>query len=175
MSLPFIQILKSAMSLESSVVGALHRPVRPRREYQEWVALGKPGVRCGKSHGMRPTVRRRLIVAALFVVSCGIATPLAAFGVFLPVLAEAFGWSRGAVSTALSINLVVGGLAGFGIGALADRYGPRVMLILTVALAGMAFALVSKVHALWQIYLFVGILGGIGTSSFYLLSTTTIA
>jgi OFA family oxalate/formate antiporter-like MFS transporter len=103
------------------------------------------------------------------------AMPLAAYGVFLPVLAEAFGWSRGAVSTALSINLVVGGLAGFGIGALADRYGPRVMLILTVALAGMAFALVSKVHALWQIYLFVGVLGGVGTSSFYLLSTTTIA
>ena len=30
--------------------------------------------------------------------------------VFLPVLAEAFGWSRGAISTALSINLVPGGL-----------------------------------------------------------------
>jgi MFS family permease len=103
------------------------------------------------------------------------AMPLAAYGVFLPVLAEAFGWSRGAVSTALSINLVVGGLAGFGIGALADRYGPRVMLVLTVALAGGAFALVSQVRALWQIYLFVGILGGVGTSSFYLLSTTTIA
>ena len=55
---------------------------------------------------MRPTVRRRLTVAALFVVTCGISTPLAAYGVFLPVLAEAFGWSRGAISTALSINLL---------------------------------------------------------------------
>lgn len=103
------------------------------------------------------------------------AMPLAAYGVFLPVLAEAFGWSRGAVSTALSINLVIGGLSGFGIGALADRHGPRVMLVLTVALAGSAFALVSKVGALWQLYLFVGILGGVGTSSFYLLSATTVA
>ena len=40
---------------------------------------------------MRPTVRRRLTVAALFVVTCGISIPLAAYGVFLPVLAEAFG------------------------------------------------------------------------------------
>jgi len=103
------------------------------------------------------------------------AMPLAAYGVFLPVLAEAFGWSRGAVSTALSINLVIGGLSGFGIGALADRHGPRVMLVLTVALAGSAFALVSQVGALWQLYVFVGILGGVGTSSFYLLSTTTVA
>jgi len=103
------------------------------------------------------------------------AVPLAAFGVFLPVLAEAFGWSRGAVATALSINLVIGGLAGFGIGALTDRHGPRVMLVATVALAGAAFALVSQVGTLWQLYLFVGVLGGIGTSSFYLLSAATIA
>lgn len=103
------------------------------------------------------------------------AMPLAAYGVFLPVLSEALGWSRGAISTALSINLLVGGLAGFGIGALADRYGPRVMLVVTVVLAGGAFALVSMVGALWQLYLFVGVLGGIGTSSFYLLSATTIA
>ena len=124
---------------------------------------------------MRPTVRRRLTVAALFVVTCGISTPLAAYGVFLPVLADAFGWSRGAISTALSINLVLGGLAGLGIGALADRHGPRVLLAPTVALAGAAFALVSTVSALWQLYLFVGVLGGVGMSSFYLLSATTVA
>jgi MFS transporter, OFA family, oxalate/formate antiporter len=124
---------------------------------------------------MRPTVRRRLTVAALFVLTCGIATPLAAFGVFLPVLAETFGWSRGAISTALSINLVLGGLSGLGIGALSDRHGPRVLLVPTVALAGAGFALVSTVGALWQLYLFVGVLGGVGMSSFYLLSATTVA
>src|SRR5438093_12537026 len=94
---------------------------------------------------VRPLPRRWLIVLALFVVTYGIATPLAAYGVFLPVLAEAFAWSRGAISAALSINLMLGGLAGFGIGALADRHGPRVMLVLTVTLAGAAFALVPTV------------------------------
>ena len=63
---------------------------------------------------MRPSARRWLIVAALFVVTFGISTPLAAYGVFLPVLAETFGWSRGAIATALSINLLIGGVAGFG-------------------------------------------------------------
>src|SRR5207244_4186153 len=82
--------------------------------------------------------------------------------------------SRGAISTALSINLLLGGLAGFGIGALADRHGPRVMLALTVALAGAGFALVSMVDALWHLYLFVGVMGGVGMSSFYLLSASTV-
>src|SRR5262249_40262932 len=79
-----------------------------------------------------------------------------------------------AISAALSVNLLLGGVAGFVIGALADRHGPRVMLVATVLLAGSAFALVSTVTSLWQLYLLVGILGGIGMSSFYLLSTTTV-
>ena len=123
---------------------------------------------------MPSTSRRWLIVAALFTVTYGVSTPLAAYGVFLPVFAETFAWSRGAISAALSVNLLLGGVAGFAIGALADRHGPRVMLVATVILAGCAFALVSTVHALWQLYLLVGVLGGIGMSSFYLLSTTTV-
>ena len=124
---------------------------------------------------MRSSARRWLIVVALFIVTFGISTPLAAYGVFLPVLAETFGWSRGAIATALSINLLVGGLAGFGIGALADRHGPRLMLVTTVALAGASFALVGTVTALWHLYLFVGLLGGVGMSSFYLLTAATVA
>ena len=123
---------------------------------------------------MRSASRRWLIVAALFTVTYGVSTPLAAYGVFLPVFAETFSWSRGAISTALSLNLLLGGVAGFGIGALADRHGPRVMLVVTVILAGTAFALVSLIGSLWQLYLLVGVLGGIGMSSFYLLSTTTV-
>jgi predicted MFS family arabinose efflux permease len=120
-------------------------------------------------------VRRWLIVAALFVVTYGISTPFAAYGVFLPVLAETFGWTRGAISTALSINLLVGGVAGFVIGTLADRHGPRVLLVVTAGLAGSGFTLVSAVTALWQLYVYVGVLSGIGMSSFYLLSTATVA
>jgi MFS family permease len=119
--------------------------------------------------------RRWRIVLAFFVVTYGISTPLAAYGVFLPVLAETFGWSRGALSTALSINLLLGGVAGFGVGALADRHGPRVMLVITVALAGAGFALVGAVTALWQVYVCVGIVGGIGMSSFYLLAAATVS
>jgi MFS family permease len=115
-----------------------------------------------------------LIVAALFTVTYGVSTPLAAFGVFLPVFAETFGWGRGAISTALSVNLLLGGIAGLVIGALADRRGPRVTLVSTVLLAGVAFSLASTVTALWQLYLLVGVLGGVGMSSFYLLSTTTV-
>jgi predicted MFS family arabinose efflux permease len=57
---------------------------------------------------------------------------------------------------------------------LADRHGPRVMLFGALALAAVAFALVSTIDTLWELYLFVGVLGGVGMSSFYLLSATTV-
>ena len=123
---------------------------------------------------VRPDTRRWLIVAALFVAIYGVSVPLAAYGVFLPVLAEHFGWTRGAVSAALSLNLLVGGVAGFAVGALADRHGPRVLLAATMALAGLGFALVAAVSALWQLYLLVGLVAGVGTSSFYVLGTATV-
>ncbi len=85
------------------------------------------------------------MVAALFAVTYGISTPLAAYGVFLPVFAEAFGWSRGAISAALSLNLVLGGVAGFVVGALADRHGPRLLLVVTVILASAGFILVATI------------------------------
>ena len=124
---------------------------------------------------MRPSARRWLVVAALFAVTYGVSTPLASFGVFLPIFADTFGWSRGAISTALSINLLVGGIAGFGLGAIADRHGPRAVLVLTLVLSGVSFAMISTVDTLWQLYLFAGILGGLGMSTFYLLSAATVA
>jgi MFS transporter, OFA family, oxalate/formate antiporter len=114
-------------------------------------------------------------VAALFAVTFSVSNPFAAFGVFLPILSETFGWSRGAISLAVSMNLMIGGLVGLGLGSIADRRGPRVPLTVTVVMAGIGFGLASTVRALWQLYLFVGVLGGIGMSAFYVLSATTIS
>ena len=76
-------------------------------------------------------VRRRqgwLVVGACSLVMFGVWNSHAGFGVFLPVLVSEFGWSRGAVSVAPALNLVIGGLIAFFVGAASDRYGPRLIL-----------------------------------------------
>jgi MFS family permease len=115
------------------------------------------------------------VVVALFAVTSCIAAAVSTFGVFLPVLTDAFGWSRGAVSTALSINLVVGGVAAFLVGRVADRRGPRGVLAATVALGAVGFVLSGSIDALWQFYLSYGLLVGVGMSSIYVLSAATVA
>jgi MFS family permease len=115
------------------------------------------------------------VVLAMFVVTSCIASAVSTFGVFLPVLTDAFGWSRGAVSMALSINLVLGGVAAFPVGRIADRRGPRAVLAVTVAIGAVGFVLSSRVDALWQLYLSYGVLVGIGMSSIYVLTAATVS
>lgn len=124
--------------------------------------------------------RRRLpprwrVVLALFAVVAAVATPVSAFGVFLPVLAEQFGWSRGAVSVGLSINMVFGGLTAFAVASVADRRGPRRVLALTVLVGAAGLVLTSRIGALWHFYLSYGVLAGIGFSSIYVLTTATVS
>jgi MFS family permease len=115
------------------------------------------------------------LIVALFVVTGCVASAVSAFGVFLPVLSEAFGWSRGAISVALSINMFWGGLAAFAIAGVADRHGPRGVLVLTVLAGGLGFALTGWVSELWHFYLTYGVLVGLGMSSIYVLTSATVS
>jgi len=47
----------------------------------------------------------------------GVWNPYPGFGVFLPVLSREFGWGRGAIPLAASLNLFVGGAIAFAVGA----------------------------------------------------------
>jgi sugar phosphate permease len=93
-----------------------------------------------------------VVVGACSLVMLGVWNSHAGFGVFLPVLAREFGWSRGAISVAASLNLIVGGVVAFGIGAASDRYGPRPILAVSSVLIGALFVLASTISALWQFY-----------------------
>lgn len=83
---------------------------------------------------------------------------------FKPMLAD-FGWTRAMLSGAFAVaSLLMGGLAPL-TGALADRYGPR-RFIAMQALSMMAgYILLSRVGALWQVYLIFILFLGLGRSA----------
>ena len=75
----------------------------------------------------------------------------------------------------MSLNLLIGAFLGLWIGMLADRSGPRMLLAITIGVAGAGFALAGIVQRLWHLYLFVGVMAGVGMSGFYVLATATVA
>jgi len=96
------------------------------------------------------------------------------YGVFLPAMCSEYGWSRALVGGGLSVALLGFGLPSPLVGASINRFGPRANiafgnLVVAVGLAGMSIA-----TEVWQIYLFYGILVGLGSAFGLYLTCTTV-
>ena len=88
-----------------------------------------------------------------------------AYSVFLVALLREFGWSRSVLAGAFSIFTLVSGGAGPVLGALADRFGPRrLILIGGVLLAGSLWA-DSLVTRAWHLYVTFGLLTAVGVAT----------
>ncbi len=90
------------------------------------------------------------------------------FGVFLKPIMSEFGWTSAMTSGAHSLSLVAIALLGIGMGGLNDRFGPRVVVSLSGLFFGLGYLLMSQISAIWQLYLFYGVVIGIGMSGGYL-------
>jgi MFS family permease len=86
------------------------------------------------------------------------------YAVFLLPLEREFGWSRSATTGVYSVYLLVHGFTAPLVGLFFDRLGPRWVYGVGMACLGAAFFFASTLHSLWQFYLFVGVLVGIGVS-----------
>jgi len=86
------------------------------------------------------------------------------YAVFLLPLERAFGWTRSELTSVYSIYLLVNGFTAPLVGLAFDRLGPRWVYGAGMASLGAAFFLAGGLTSLWQFYLFVGALVGIGVS-----------
>ena len=115
-----------------------------------------------------------IVSAAFVIMAIGLGVTIS-FGVFFePVLTE-FGWTRVMTSGAFSLGLLVCGFLGMGTGRLNDRFGPRLLLTIGGFLFGLGYLLMSQVSTIGQLYLFYGVIMGIGLSNSYVPVLSTIA
>ena len=116
-----------------------------------------------------------IVVAVAFLILVVTFGPHSAYGLFFnPLLAE-FGWTRAMTSGAFSLSMFMYGILSIVAGGLNDRFGPRLMVSLCGMLIGLGFILMSQVNSLWQLYLFFGVLTGIGMSAVWVPQMSSIA
>lgn len=116
-----------------------------------------------------------IVVAASFLIYMMVWGTYYTFGIFFkPLLAE-FGWTRAMTSGAYSLSLILHGLLGIVAGKLTDRFGPRVVVTACGLLLGSGYLLMSQVSAIWQLYLFYGVIIGIGISGGFVPLVSTVA
>ncbi|MGB2826829.1 MAG: MFS transporter [Dehalococcoidales bacterium] len=115
------------------------------------------------------------IVASGFgIQAIGIGT-FVAFGVFFKPLLADFGWSRATLSGAQSMALIIAGILGILVGRLNDRVGPRIVMTVAGFFFGLGLILMSGLDSVWQLYLFYGVIVGIGLSSIDIIPLSTTA
>ncbi|WP_239165301.1 MFS transporter [Catellatospora citrea] len=113
-------------------------------------------------------------VAAVALVSIvGAAGFRATPGVLIEPLEQAFGWSRGTISAAVSINLVLYGLTSPFAAALMERFGMRRVVAGALLLVAAGSGLTVFMTASWQLMLLWGVLVGLGTGSMALAFVAT--
>jgi MFS family permease len=110
-----------------------------RRLHPAWIVLGAVTICLLASTGLR-----------------------AAFGVYIKPIEAETGWSRGALSIAAAISLLLLGATGPLAGRFADRWGPRRVIVLSLALLGVGSIAAAYVRDLWQLYLTVGVVMSVG-------------
>ena len=83
---------------------------------------------------------------------------------FLLPLEREFGWTRSQLTGVYSVYLLVNGLTAPLVGLVFDRLGPRWVYGAGMMSLGAAFFLAGGLMELWQFYLLIGALVGIGVS-----------
>jgi MFS family permease len=99
----------------------------------------------------------------------------AMFGVFIKPLEAEFGWDRASLSGAAALSLLLLGAVSPFVGWLADRWGPRRVILVSCLLLGAGTFLSSRVTSLWQIYLTAGVLMAAGSGGLAMATAATVA
>lgn len=116
-----------------------------------------------------------IIVAAAFLVLIISWGTNYSFGIFLKPLAAQFGWTRAETSGAYSLSFLVAGVLCIVTGKLTDRFGPRLVVTACGIVLGLGYLLMSRTSALWQLYLFFGVIIGTGMSASFVPLASTVA
>jgi MFS family permease len=101
-----------------------------------------------------------VVTFGALLVSAGVRN--AASVIIVPLETE-FGWDRAAVSFAIAVSLLIFGFGGALGGMLVDRFGPRRVMIAGLVLTAAGMGLLLSLRELWQLHLYWGLVGGIGT------------
>ncbi len=114
-----------------------------------------------------------IVLAAMVVNILSGLFGLYGFGLFIIPLVNEFGWSRAAISAAMSLSSAEGGLLGPISGFLLDRFGPRKMMFVGVILTGIGYIWLGRINALpifYLVFLFRAVGGSVGMHRAFLVS-----
>lgn len=115
-----------------------------------------------------------IVVAAstlIILLTYGVRT---SFGVFFKPMINEFEWTRALISGAVTLSMVMQGLWGILMGRLNDKFGSRLVITFCCFISGLGLLLMSITNSAWQLYLFYGVIIGIGMGGVFVALFSTV-
>jgi MFS family permease len=118
---------------------------------------------------------RWVIVAVGALMTCVGIGAMFSLAVYLAPMSVDTGWSRAGISSAMTLDFLVMGVASFGWGAASDRFGTRIVVLAGAFLLGLGLLLASRTTSLIEFQLTYGIVVGLAAGSFFapMIAATT--
>lgn len=118
---------------------------------------------------------RWVIVAAGAFMGCIAIGSIFSLPVFLQPMSAATGWSRTAISLAMTLDFIAMGIASFGWGMMMDRFGPRPVLLAGSSVLGLGLVLASRASTVEEFQFLYGVVVGAGGGAIFapLMATVT--
>ena len=110
---------------------------------------------------------RWVIVGVGALMTCVGIGAMFSLAVYLQPMSVATGWSRAGISSAMTLDFLTMGVAGFAWGAASDRFGTRVVVLTGAVLLGLALLLASRAASLLEFRLIYGMMVGLAAGAFY--------
>jgi predicted MFS family arabinose efflux permease len=137
-------------------------------------ATGPGPVLPGRRTRRRPH-RAWAVAVVTFVTLVGSAAFASLPGLLIDPLHSEFGWSRGTVGFAVSVNLALYGVTAPFAAALMDRFGIRRVVACALLTIALGAGLTVYMTQVWQLVLCWGVLVGLGSGSMALAFAATVS
>jgi MFS family permease len=115
------------------------------------------------------------VVMSGFIILVAMYGTLYSFGVFLKPMLGELGWTRAVTSGAYSLCFLLSGVVAIAAGRLNDKFGPKAVLSCSGLLLGMGYFLMAKITTPWELYLYYGVIVGVGMGGGIAPSLSTVA
>jgi MFS family permease len=117
---------------------------------------------------------RWVIVALGGLMGCVAIGAMFSLAVFLGPISGATGWSRAAISSAMTLDFLVMGFAGFIWGTVSDRFGARLVTLAGAIILGAGLWIASRATSPLAFQLGFGVLVGIAAGAFFAPMIATV-
>ena len=113
-------------------------------------------------------------LAVMFFFNLAMYPMMFTFALCLPVWVKEFSWSRGQISLAQTISLILSGLVAPVVGIYIMKKGPKIALVIGNLVSVIGLVLLSYQQHIWQLFLDYGVILGLGVSIGGMLAMMTV-